>query len=172
LALLVTLLVGIAVGLLNTLDGNFGKGPTREFGFPFTFRVEIEPMGPPGGPPPRFDLLCLAANLGVAGVMLASSFFVAQVAGNRWGRPSRLTVRSLVMLVAASALVLASLRFALVLAWLILVSSWLYGMVSPLVAVMILIVNAFGRSPFSTGPSRDGTEPPSSLPPGDPTRLE
>lgn len=144
--------VGLAVGVLFTIDGNLGKEDAAISGFPFSYRSVPRATAPPGSPPGWFSPVTLAADLAIIAVMLAASAAVAQRLSDRLGLPPRLSIGSLCGLIAAVAVILASLRFALILAWLILTTGLVFGILSPFVWLALVIRDASRRSAATFDP--------------------
>ncbi|WP_169976885.1 hypothetical protein [Tautonia rosea] len=142
--------VGLAVGILATIDGNLGKEDSAIYGFPFPYRSVPRVMAPPGSPPAWFSPGILTVDLAIIAAMLGASVAVAQRLSDRLGLPPRFSIGSLCGLIAAVALILASLRFALILAWLILTAGLVFGVLSPFLWLALRIRDAGQR-----------TEPPS-----------
>ncbi|MEW4569080.1 hypothetical protein AB1L88_14545 [Tautonia sp. JC769] len=144
--------VGMAVGVLFTIDGNLGKEDAAIYGFPFEYRSVPRVMAPPGSPPGWFSPVALAADLAIIAAMLAASVAVAQRLSEPLGLPPRLSIGSLCGVVAAAAFILASLRFALILAWLILTAGLVFGALSPVVWLVLVVRDAGRRTDADSGP--------------------
>ncbi|WP_152051371.1 hypothetical protein [Tautonia marina] len=144
--------VGLAVGILATIDGNLGKEDAAIYGFPFPYRSVPRATAPPGSPPGWFSPVTLAADLAIIAAMLAASVAVAQHLSDPLGLPPRLSIGSFCGVVAAVALILASLRFALILAWLILTAGLVFGALSPFVWLALVVRDAGRRSAATSDP--------------------
>jgi hypothetical protein len=144
--------VGLAVGILATIDDNLGKNDAAIYGFPFPYRSVPRVTAPPGSPPGWFSPVALAADLAIIAAMLAASVAVAQRLSAPLGLPPRLSIGSLCGVVAAVALILASLRFALILAWLILVAGLVFGALSPFLWLALVVRHASCRTAATSEP--------------------
>jgi hypothetical protein len=142
------LLVGAALAVMLTIDQSLGKSPARSYGWPFTYQVE--PRGAMGAvPASRFDPGRLAVDVVISAGILASAYCTMQWLAHWLIGPSRYTVRSSLLTIAAIAVLLSLYRLSWQLALLILYEAFLYGLISPLLLIAILVHRGFssGRSP-------------------------
>jgi len=148
------LLVGAALAVMLTLDQEaFAKtSPTRSYGWPFIYQVELrEAMGTGPRPPSRFDPSWLSVDIAISAGILASAYYTVHWLAYRLIGPSRYTVRSSSLTIAVIATLLALCKASWVLTVFILYGAFLYGLTSPLLLVAIILYRRFSTG---HGPAR------------------
>jgi cation transport ATPase len=135
--ILTAVLVGSSLFVYETMDLNISTQPHR-YGWPVTYRVR--PWNP-STPSPPLDVNALAADIAIAAALLASSCVTTQLAASRLVKSSRLTLRSMVLLITAIALFLAMWRLVEGLPLLLmLVAGLFYALASPILLILILLL--------------------------------
>ena len=100
-----------ALAVMLTIDKSMGKPPAERYGWPFTYQVEPhEDRG--AAPASQFDPGKLAADIVISAGILASAYCTLQWFAHRLLGPSRYTVRSSLLTIAAIAILLALLRLS------------------------------------------------------------
>lgn len=136
------LLVGSALAVMLTIDQELGKPPTRRYGWPFIYQVEPH-EGVRAVPASWFNPGRLAIDVVISAGILASAYCTAQWLAYRLFGPSCYTVRSLLLTIAAVAVLLAVYKTSWLLALFVLYGAFIYGLISPLLLAAILLYRRF-----------------------------